>query len=44
MYFTLLHYGQTEQGGTQSERGRTVAAEPLGEPSLSPFRLHTTNG
>ena len=30
----------TEQGGTQSARERAFAAEPLGDPPLSPVRLY----
>ena len=30
----------TEQGGTQSARERAVAAEPLGDPPLSPVQLY----
>ena len=33
----------TEQGGTQSARERAVAAEPLGDPPLSPVRRYLSS-
>lgn len=33
-------YEKTEQSGTQSARERAFAAEPLGDPPLSPVRLY----